>query len=104
MQNIIKKYDPNYKSKRGKTYNFSKYSLPIAFLRDIHEGNLSIEGADNKQSYSANELKNFDKGRKTLDKKSFLNNLGLLISAREKVFNRFKNRLFPIKEREQASE
>ena len=42
------------------------------FLRDIHEGHLSIEGADNKQSKHANELKNFDKGTKTLDKKSFL--------------------------------
>ena len=29
-----------------KTYNFGKYSLPIAFLRDIHEGYLSLENAD----------------------------------------------------------
>ena len=42
------------------------------FLRDIHEGHLSTEGADNKQSKHANELKNFDKGTETLDKKSFL--------------------------------
>ena len=42
------------------------------FLRDIHEGQLSIEGANNKQSKFGNELKNFDKGTKTLDKKSFL--------------------------------
>ena len=27
----IKKDDLNYKSKRGKTYNFDKYSLPIVF-------------------------------------------------------------------------
>ena len=31
LQDIIKKDDLNYKSKRGKTYNFSKYSLPIVF-------------------------------------------------------------------------
>ena len=49
------------------------------FLRDIHEGQLSIEGADNKQSKFANELKNFDKGTKTLDKKSFLKQLGIII-------------------------
>ena len=32
-----------------------------------------------------------------MKKKSFLNNLGLLFSAREKVLNSFKNWLFPIK-------
>ena len=30
-------------------------------------------------------------------KKSFLNNLGILCSAREKVLNSFRSRLFPIK-------
>ena len=59
LQLIIKKDDLNYKSKRGKIYNFSKYSLPIAFLRDIHEGNLSIEGTDNEQSNFTNKLKEF---------------------------------------------
>ena len=62
LQNIIKKDDLNYKSKCRKTCNFSKHSLSIAFLRDKHEGYLSIEGADDKQSNFANELKNFDKG------------------------------------------
>ena len=66
LQDIIKKDDLNYKSKCRKTFNFSK------------------EGADNKQSNFANELKNFDKGMKELEKKYFLNNLGLLFSAREK--------------------
>ena len=37
LQDIINKDDLDYKSKRRKSYNFSKYSLPI-FLRDIHEG------------------------------------------------------------------
>ena len=68
MQNIIKKDDINYKSKRGKTYNFTKYSLPIVFIRDMHKGHLSIEKADNKHSISANELKNFYKVIKTLEK------------------------------------
>ena len=27
LQDIVKKDDINYKSKRGKTYNFGKYSL-----------------------------------------------------------------------------
>ena len=38
LQDANKKDDLDYKSKRGKTYSFSKYSLPIVFLRDIHEG------------------------------------------------------------------
>ena len=67
------------------------------FLRDIHKGYLSLEDADNNESKFATELKNFNKGIKTLEKKSFLNNLGLSFSAREKVLNSFKRRLFPIK-------
>ena len=98
MQDIIKKDDLNYKSKRGKTYNFSKYSLPTVSLRDIRKGHLSIEGPDNKQSNFANELKNFEKGIKGLEKKSFLNNIVLLFSTREKVLNSFKSRLLPIRE------
>ena len=47
----------------------NKCALAIDFLRDIHEKNLSIEGADNKQSKFANELKDFDKGIKGLEKK-----------------------------------
>ena len=93
FQDIIKKHDlKNYKSKRGKTYNFSKHSLPLVFSRDIHEGDLSIEKADNKQSNFANELKNFGKGIKTIEKKFFLYNLGLLLFSVS-----FKTRLFPIK-------
>ena len=93
MKDIIKKYDLNYKSKRGKTYNFSIYSLAI-FLRDIHEVHLSIVKADNKLSNFANELKNFNEGIKTLEKKYFLNNLGLLFSTIEKVLNSLRSRLF----------
>ena len=97
LQDIIKKDDLNYKSKCRETYNFSKYLLPIVFLRDIYEGHLSIEKAGNNQSNFANELRNFDKGIKTLENKSFLNKLGSLFGAREKGLNFFKSRLFPIK-------
>ena len=67
------------------------------FLRHLHGGHLSIEKTDNKQINFVNALKNFDKGVKTLEKKSFLNNLGLLFSEREKVLNSFKSELLPIK-------
>ena len=33
LQDIIKKDDLNYESKRGNIYNFSKYSLPIVFFQ-----------------------------------------------------------------------
>ena len=62
----------------------------LFFLRDTHEGNLSLENADLKQSNFAIELKNFEKGTKYLKKK-------LLFSAREKSLKDFKSRLFPIK-------
>ena len=48
LEHIIKKDDLTCKSKCGKTYNFGKYSLPIAFLGDIHEGYLSLENVDPK--------------------------------------------------------
>ena len=41
LQDIIKKDELDYKSKRGKTYNIGKYSLPIVFSRDIHNECLS---------------------------------------------------------------
>ena len=40
LQGIIKKDVLNYQSKRWKIYNFGKCSLPIAYLRYIHEGYL----------------------------------------------------------------
>ena len=40
------------------------------FLRDIHEGHLSLENADHKQSNFAIELNNLEKGRKTFEKKT----------------------------------
>ena len=97
LQDIIKKDDLNYQLKHGKTYNFGKYLLPIASLRDIHEGYLSLENADLKQSNFAIELKMLKKIQKHLKESLFLYNLGLLLREREKVLNSFKSRLFPIK-------
>ena len=57
-----------------------------------------LEDADNKQSNFATELKNFDEGIKRFEENSFLNNLGLLSSAKEKV-NKFKSRLFQKKKK-----
>ena len=67
----IKKDKLNYKPKREKTYTLGKYSLPIIFLRYIHAGYLSLENDDHRQSNFAFELKNFEKGTKTLEKSLF---------------------------------
>ena len=43
---------------------------------------------------------------KTVKKISFLNNVGLFLSAREKILNNFRSKLFPLKNttREEAPE
>ena len=71
LRDVIKKDDLNYKSKGRKTYNFGKYSLLIVFSKDIHEWYLSLENADLQQSNFTIELKNSEKGTKSLEKKSF---------------------------------
>ena len=72
--------------------------LAYCFLRDIHEGYSSLEDSVEEQSNFASKLNNFlDKGKKIIEKEFFINNLGLLFSAREKLLNNFRNRLFPIK-------
>ena len=53
--------------------------MTYCFLRDIHEGYLSLKDADNKQSKFATQLKNFDKSIKRISKKKFFfKNLGLI--------------------------
>ena len=67
------------------------------FLRDIHKENLTLKDANEEQSKSFNELKGTNKDMKTTEKKSFLNNIGLCLSVRKKLLNKFKRKIFPIK-------
>ena len=46
LQNKIKLGNQEYTTKKEKHYNFSKYSLPTVFLRDIYEEHLSLEDVD----------------------------------------------------------
>ena len=48
MQDIIKTENLRYNSKYRKVYNFSEYSLPIAFLRDINQGHLLLKDVDDE--------------------------------------------------------
>ena len=97
LQYVIKTDELHYKSKRRKFYNFNKYSLPIVFLGDIHEGHLLLKDSNDEESNFAAKIKNLDKGKKQLKKNFFKNNLGLLFSARKKFLNNIKSRLFRIK-------
>ena len=54
----------------GKNF-FSKISLRITFLRNIHTGVLSIEDADEKQSKLSKELKDINKGEQPVEEKTY---------------------------------
>ena len=59
---------------------------------------LSLEDADEKPTKFAAKLQSFSfKAIETLKNVIGTINLGLLLSAREKVLNNFKYRIFPIK-------
>ena len=64
------------------------------FLRDTYEQYLSIDKANNKQSNCVNKWNNFEKGTKSFGKRSFLNNLVLILSAREKFLIALKGDRF----------
>ena len=49
LQNIIKLDDVEYTMKRGEDYDFSRYSLHIDFLEDIHKINVSLEDAKERK-------------------------------------------------------
>ena len=71
LQDIINIDDLYYKSKRRKIDNFAEYSLPFYILRDIHEGCLSLKGANDKQNRFSDKLKTIDKGTNSAGKSSF---------------------------------
>ena len=62
------------------------------FLRDIHEGHLSTEKAGNKQSNFTNELKNFDKGIKTLERIFLKITQDYYLVQEKTFFSSFKSR------------
>ena len=70
LQDIIKTDEQHYNSTHGKVYNFSEYSLSIAFLRDMHQRYLSLKNANDEKSSFATKLRNLDEDKKQL-KKSF---------------------------------
>ena len=86
---ILLKKMINITNENAEKLKFDIIVLPIVFFKYIHEGYLSLENTDLKQSNFTIKLNNFEKGSKTLEKSLFLNNLGFLFSTREKVLNKF---------------
>ena len=68
LQIIIKLDELDCKSTCGKNYNFSKYSLLILIMRDIHAGYLELKNTHDDIKNFANELKNLDEGPKSVKK------------------------------------
>ena len=71
LEDIIEKDDLNFKSKRGKTRNLGKYSLPTVYGKGYTWRIFIIKNADYKQSNFVTELKNFEEGTKALEKNFF---------------------------------
>ena len=69
------------------------------FLRDIHEGYLSLKDTNDEQIKFPNKLESIDKSIKFIEKKFFLSNIGLSFTAREKILNNLTNRLLRTKTR-----
>ena len=82
------------------TYDFRDFITIRTFSRDIYEGIITLEEADNDQSNLLNEIRNFkDKTRPQNDKKKkekeiVLKNLYNFFEAREKVLNGFSSKAF----------
>ena len=89
IQSPIKINNFSYSSSK-KNYNFSNYSLPILFLRNMYERRLSKNGSDEVQSMFYNEIKRAKHGRIPGEKK-FKN-----FNAWKRVLNAFKNNIFPV--------
>ena len=66
LQSLIKLNELGYRTKKnGRNCDFSKYSLPVVFLRDIHEGVLEIKDPDKEQSKLSCLLNNVKKKKNT---------------------------------------
>ena len=58
---------------------------------------MSLEVADEEQSKLVSKLSDIARGKIPVEKKSFLNNVILFLSAREKILNDFRSNIFSTK-------
>ena len=82
------------------TYSFKNFRTIRTFSRDIYEGKITLEEANEDQSNLLNEIMNFrDKTRpkndkKKQEKKIVLENLYELFEAREIILDGFDSKVF----------
>ena len=74
---------------------FYKYEyLPVAFLRDTHNGSWSLEDANKRKIQLANEFKDMGEGKIPVEKRALLENAVLLIIARKNFLIILKAKYF----------
>ena len=66
-------------------YNFNKIKDPMALLKDIGDGKISVEEAKDKQENYYNYLKKIQKGNKSANQKRTLEKKNVLFNARDNV-------------------
>ena len=64
------------------------------FSRDIHEGYLSLQHADDEQKTFTNILRIIDKVAKSIEKKSFVSNIALFLLQEKKFLKTLKTNYF----------
>ena len=85
------------------TYSFKKFQTIKTFDRVIYEGKITIEKANEHQTYLLAEITNFRKNtkpnsqEKKQEKEIVLENLYNFFEGREKVLDAFESKIFPIK-------
>ena len=58
---------------------------------------MSLEVADEEQSKLVSKLSDIARGKIPVEKRSFLNNVVLFLSGREKILNNFRSNIFSTK-------
>ena len=98
--------EKSYKIYRASEYtcSFQNFQTIKTFGRDIYNGKITLEEANEDQANLLVEIMNFKKKQKThsvqkkiQERKAVLKNLHGLFEGREKVLNAFDSKIFPIK-------
>ena len=86
-----------------RTCDFQNFQTIRAFARDIYNGEISLEDANEDQEKLLDEIIYFHKktkpknGRKKQEKEDVIKNLRNFYNGRKKVINAFDSKIFPIK-------
>ena len=88
----------NLRNKWIYIYSFKNFQTVKTFGRDIHEGKITIEEANEYQTNSLGEIMNLRK--KKQEKEVVLENIYNFFEVREKVFDAFESKIFLTKSKD----